>query len=70
MKSNIVRLVRERFINRGSKSSQPVKLGASTALIINPTMLQSRNRLDDKNPDEKENSPTKAQASLTNPMWR
>ena len=70
MTANITKIIREKYLVKVRKSSQPIRLGASTPIIINPTMKQSRNRLDDKNPDEKEKSQTRAAASLTNPMWR
>jgi hypothetical protein len=68
--TKLTRLIREKYLNKGPKSSQPVRLGQSSPIIINPTLDQSRSRLADatKNPDEKDK--TKAAASLTNPMWR
>jgi len=70
--TKLIHILREKYLVKPRKSSQPVKLGASTPIIVNPTMQQSRNRFDDTttNSDEKENSQTKSAASLRNPQWR
>jgi hypothetical protein len=69
--TKLSKIIRERFLSKRN-AAQPIKLGASTKIIVNPTMEQSRNRFDDKtkNADEKDKGQTKAAASLTNPQWR
>jgi len=47
MKTSIVRLVREQFIIKVRKSSEPVKLGQSTPVIYNPSIKDSQNKIGD-----------------------
>jgi len=45
----LTRLIREKYLR---KSSQPIKLGTATAILVNPTMDQSRHNHGDTNDDD------------------
>jgi hypothetical protein len=57
------KLIRERFLNNGPKSSRPIKLGAVTPVIFNPTMKQAQHNLGDANVDDDQQQITVTPAS-------